>query len=738
LHLIHHSAKLNAALIWNPSPSQLWQQFTITAHIEDDDGRRTPDIQFTVIGVPPVTQNSAAQFTGEPIVTSPWNKYDVKLEPEIPTFSLSFDSGPLGMAERLGTVYWTPMGTQAGKHCSYYFISDGSGHSGFLPMRWVVRRGSPPQWWFPTVIDGNFQARDYAAVTVGQVRNIAQMARAHFEARGVTPEEMQTIDLAIDLFAQSKSHAAVNIGQLKAISAPFYETMSARDYLLSPTVGGFIYPWNQASTGNFTLANIGQAKSLFSFSLSSLPQAQVARPMFTPLGGVSNFPVTVEIANATLGSKIYYTIDGTVPTPASSEYTGQFTLSDPAVVKAIGTRIGWIDSEIASTEYTSVVATPEISPSGGAFASPVAVTISTSTPNATLRYTTNGTFPSNGQNGTPPNGNLVNASTATFNLPVSTTPVVVRAISSRINWDESAVAEATFTQLTLPSPELTPEYRGVQSFPVVVGYSNSNDMPLGTVVRYTTNGSNPTNTSSVLPASGTSISAPLNYVTVKARAFLNGAISSPIVTAEFHKFAVNSAVSTTTQTTVSLSTIGTTDWIHWGDTIGTQPIFAPPVRKSGVLSANQIGTYLEFGVIGGETVIAPYTTDLRGKSWSSGTPTAIGTNNKNGSKITRTGLAPSFGFDFTAPAIASARTLKIYSGGFKLTGRLVAKWSNTQEVIYVGPPTGNATVAFESLFTVNYVAPPSKVGSNIVFTWQSSTTVNGSEIWLSGATLSTQ
>ena len=79
-----------------------------------------------------------------------------------------------------------------------------------------------------------------------------------------------------------------------------------------------------------------------------------AKPVFTPEGGSFTGSVEVAIACATNGATIYYTLDGSVPTAESTEYTAAFTLTETTTVKAIAVKDGET-SEMAEATFTSVV-----------------------------------------------------------------------------------------------------------------------------------------------------------------------------------------------------------------------------------------------------------------------------------------------------------------------------------------------------------------------------------------------
>ena len=90
----------------------------------------------------------------------------------------------------------------------------------------------------------------------------------------------------------------------------------------------------------------------------SVPSAppQVASPTFTPPSGGSA-PTTVTISCATPGAVIYYTVDGSLPTRASTLYTGAVSLGSAGTVRAVGFTNGWTPSA-ASVAYYGPPAVP--------------------------------------------------------------------------------------------------------------------------------------------------------------------------------------------------------------------------------------------------------------------------------------------------------------------------------------------------------------------------------------------
>lgn len=77
----------------------------------------------------------------------------------------------------------------------------------------------------------------------------------------------------------------------------------------------------------------------------------VARPEFDSSGGNYNFPQAVTITCETPGATIRYTLDGSNPNSASTEYSGPISISQTTTIKAKAFRDGWSDSATASAAY---------------------------------------------------------------------------------------------------------------------------------------------------------------------------------------------------------------------------------------------------------------------------------------------------------------------------------------------------------------------------------------------------
>jgi hypothetical protein len=120
-----------------------------------------------------------------------------------------------------------------------------------------------------------------------------------------------------------------------------------------------------------------------------------ATPVFSVASGTYATKQSVTITDATSGAAIYYTINGTTPTTASTKYTGAIPVSASETIEAIAVAIGYTNSAVASVKYTiaSPAATPTFSVPSGTYSTAQSVQISDATPGATIYYTTNGATP---------------------------------------------------------------------------------------------------------------------------------------------------------------------------------------------------------------------------------------------------------------------------------------------------------------------------------------------------------
>lgn len=126
--------------------------------------------------------------------------------------------------------------------------------------------------------------------------------------------------------------------------------------------------------------------------LNGAQQAQA--PVITPNGGAFAGPQQVTITSSTPNASIFYTTDGTIPTPAATLYTGLFTLSTGTAIRAMVTAQGYLQGSSSAT-FTFVTQTPApvLTPAPGSYTSAQIVTISDTFAGAIIHYTIDGSMP---------------------------------------------------------------------------------------------------------------------------------------------------------------------------------------------------------------------------------------------------------------------------------------------------------------------------------------------------------
>jgi len=213
------------------------------------------------------------------------------------------------------------------------------------------------------------------------------------------------------------------------------------------------------------------------------PAPTAAAPIFSLPGGFYVGPQQVTITDATLGAAIYYTTDGSIPSTASSVYTAPVTVTLPATLNAVAVLSGYLYSPMETAVYTNTpqATTPGFSPAGGIYTSAQSVTISDTTPGATVYYTTDGSTPTTGS--------------TVYSSPISVSSTeTLKAIAAATGYSTSGVASAAYIiilQTAAPTFSVAAgTYTSAQSVTI-------SDTTPGATIYYTTDGSTPTTSSTV-------------------------------------------------------------------------------------------------------------------------------------------------------------------------------------------------------------------------------------------------
>jgi hypothetical protein len=105
----------------------------------------------------------------------------------------------------------------------------------------------------------------------------------------------------------------------------------------------------QAANGNYSS---GTATATLTVGAAGI----VAAPTFSTAAGAIAFPTTITLSSTTAGATIYYTIDGSTPSTASTQGTS-VVVNSAQTIKAFAIKTGYTDSSISSASYTQAQAT---------------------------------------------------------------------------------------------------------------------------------------------------------------------------------------------------------------------------------------------------------------------------------------------------------------------------------------------------------------------------------------------
>jgi Legume lectin domain/Chitobiase/beta-hexosaminidase C-terminal domain len=120
-----------------------------------------------------------------------------------------------------------------------------------------------------------------------------------------------------------------------------------------------------------------------------------AAPVFSPSGGTFLRSQTVAVSSATPSAAIYYTLDGSVPTTASTLYTGPITLTSTTTLRVLASAPGYLQSSVTTAAFDFLSQAPAVtaSPAAGTYSTGQMVTLQDLDSSATIHYTTDGSTP---------------------------------------------------------------------------------------------------------------------------------------------------------------------------------------------------------------------------------------------------------------------------------------------------------------------------------------------------------
>ena len=186
------------------------------------------------------------------------------------------------------------------------------------------------------------------------------------------------------------------------------------------------------ANGNTTSVQVWIVSIVINYTPSG-GSGSCAKPTFSPVAGTYNANQSVTISCGTTDATIYYTTDGNDPTTGSSVYSGAISVTTTTTIKALATKSGLSNSDIASATYVLQCATPTFSPSDATqYKSTQEVTI-TSTDGATIYYTTDGSDPTTGSSVYDPAAK-----------PSISTATTIKALAVKSGWTDSEIGTADY------------------------------------------------------------------------------------------------------------------------------------------------------------------------------------------------------------------------------------------------------------------------------------------------------
>jgi hypothetical protein len=285
----------------------------------------------------------------------------------------------------------------------------------------------------------------------------------------------------------------------------------------TPTTSSLVYSGAISVSASETLKAIAVASGYASSAVAThLYSIRTATPSFTPAAGTYTGAQPATITDGTSGAVIYYTIDGSTPTTASSVYSSSSPISVSAdeTLKAIAIASGYATSAVATAAFNIRTAAPSFSSPAGTYPGALSVTISDSTSGAVIYYTTDGSTPTT----------LSAMNSGAINVSANET---LKAIAVASGYASSAVVTHVYN-IQATKPSFTPPagtHHGMQSVTITDSMSTA-------MIYYTTDGSTPTTATAEQYFSGAVISV-IASETLKAIAVASGYANSGVTTAVY-------------------------------------------------------------------------------------------------------------------------------------------------------------------------------------------------------------
>lgn len=269
--------------------------------------------------------------------------------------------------------------------------------------------------------------------------------------------------------------------------------------------------WTDLTSGGAFLENslASATTDVVDFAFRLTPVVVVDTPAYDNGTATYNNDVSVTITVASpASSTICYTTNGDTPaatTPGTcstgTTYSGAVSITATGtVLKAIGTKSGYANSEVQSATYTLQVANPSFGTNGGSFNNDTTSTQTSTTTGAVFCQTVDGT--TNPEASTP---GTCSVGTTGANATVIATGKTIKVLGTKANYVNSAVQTSNTFTLTVGAITSSPgagTYSSTQSVTLNIATTT------GATAHYTTNGD-------AVTCSSTTYSGAFNISTTK-------------------------------------------------------------------------------------------------------------------------------------------------------------------------------------------------------------------------------
>jgi len=328
-----------------------------------------------------------------------------------------------------------------------------------------------------------------------------------------TPAATPTFSVAAGTYATKQT---VTIADKTAGATIYYTTNGT-----APTTASTKYTAAIPVAATETIEAIAVATGYANSAVASAKyniETPSATPVFSPVAGTYSTAQMVKLTDATPGATIYYSINGTTPTTASTKYTTAISVAATETIEAIAIATGYANSAINSAKYIieTPAATPMFSVVAGTYAAKQTVSIADATAGAVIYYTTNETTPT--------------ASSTKYTGPiVVAASEYIKAIAVATGYTNSAVATAEYL---IETPAATPAFSVAAGAYAAKQTVTITDANAGAVIYYTTNGTTPTTASTKYTAAITVAATETLEAIAVAPGYTNSAAASAKYTIE--------------------------------------------------------------------------------------------------------------------------------------------------------------------------------------------------------------